>query len=326
MYSFLTFLNEASGTISGSGKDAERHRKKYLDPHVGSKVATHTLVRAHDHLESGAKVRIHKVVDVNGVTHAEVSTEGSKVKSLVPATKIKKPVETKNKGIEYEKSFYNRVKSRGLVPEDDTGPAGSTAGSDVSVLNKKKKTVHPGKVQSADKVFHGEVKEDVNAAMGQLTIKYDPKMGGWHIPDDARKSRPKYAKEIENAGILEHMNKHYRPDKHDIVYTESGRAQNVVMKHPNLGPADAYLQDHHAHFLQVGSGFGTYRVGAADKTGHGLPKLNGMGKWTIRDKQVNKNSRTVMFQPDGKKGLIKSHVNLDDDTHLEAFAKTLGHN
>jgi hypothetical protein len=325
VHSFLSFLIEERGTITAKGKDADRHRKQYLDPYVGSKAATHTLSKSHDHLESGARVRIHRVVNVDGTNHAEVSTEGSRVKSLVPVSKLQKPGETKNKGIEYEQSFYNRVKNRGLVPEGDTGPAGSTAGSDVAVLNKKNATVHPGKIQSAGKIFHGEVKEDVSAAMGQLTIKFDPKKGGWHIPDDARKNRPRYAKQIENAGILEHMNAHYRPDKHDIVYTPSGRAQNVVLKHPDLAPADAYLQDHHAHFVQIGSGFGTYRVGSRDKTGHGLPKLTGVGKWTIRDKQVNPNSRTVMFQPDGKRGLNQSNVNLDDDEHLELFAKTLGH-
>lgn len=325
VHSFKTFLAEARGTIAGKGKDAERHQKIYLDPHVGSKTATHTLVKSHDHLESGARVRIHRVVNIDGSNHAEVSTEGSRVKSLVPVTKLEKPGEFKNEGIQYEQNFYNRVKSKGLVPDNDTGPAGSTAGSDISVLNKKKKTVHPGKIQSAGNIFHGEVKEDVDAAMGQLTIKYDPARGGWHIPEDARSKRPRYAKAIESAGLLEHMNAHHRPDKHDIVYTASGRAQNVVMKHGDLSPAEAYLQDHHAHFVQVGSGYGTYSVGSTDKTGHGMPRLTGKGKWTIRDKQRNKNSRTIMFQPDGKKGLNPSTVNLDDDEHLDNFAKTLGH-
>ena len=79
-------------------------------------------------------------------------------------------------------------------------------------------------------------------------------------------------------------------------------------------------------YLNLNSGFGTYKVGDKDETEHGLPGLSGNGKWTIREKQAgNKSSRTVMFQPDGKKGLNKSHVNLDDDTHLSEFKKTLGH-
>ena len=192
-------------------------------------------------------------------------------------------------------------------------------------MNKKTNKVHKGKAQSGESVFRGEVKADVSAAMGQLTIRHDPAKGGWHIPEEARAKRPEYAKQIEQAGILEHMNKHHDPDK-GVVTTASGRAQNVVMKHPNMEPANAYLKDHHADFVHVGDGFGTYRVGKRDATGHGLPPLSGTGKWTVRQKQGgNPKSRTVMFQPDGKKGLQKSHVNLENDEHLESFKKTIGH-
>jgi len=48
--------------------------------------------------------------------------------------------------------------------------------------------------------------------------------------------------------------------------------------------------------------------------------------WRIREKQRgNKFARTVAFHPDGKKGLNKSTVDLDNDEHLFSFKKTIGH-
>lgn len=321
---FRLKLDEARGFIKSFGNEAERHKKKYLDPYVGSKEVTHEVGTSHDSLEAGSKVRIHSVYTGNDNKNYAVVSGEDKKQITIPVSKLHKPGEEQvNLGTKYESDFVERMRKHGLVPKNFTA-AGSTAGADVVVINKKKDTVHPGKVMGENSVFQGEVKQDVTAAMGQLTIRHS-KEKGWHIPEDARAKRPKYAAEIEKAGILEHMNKNL-PDPSQTETTASGRAKNIVLKHPNLSPADAYLQDHHAHFVQVGSGFGTYKVGDKDETEHGLPGLSGNGKWTIREKQAgNKSSRTVMFQPDGKKGLNKSHVNLDDDTHLSEFKKTLGH-
>lgn len=321
---FILNLLEARGFIKSFGSEAERHKKKYLEPYIGSETHTHEVGTAHPELPAGTKVKIHSVYTGNdNKTHAVVSSENNK-EITVPVSKLHKPGEEHvNLGTKYESDFVDRMRKHGLVPENFTA-AGSTAGADVLVVNKKKNTTHPGKVMGENSVFQGEVKQDVTAAMGQLTIRHS-KEKGWHIPDDARSKRPKYAAEIEKAGILEHMNREV-PEPSKSETTASGRAKNIVIEHPDLNPADAYLQDHHAHFVQVGSGFGTYKVGKKDETGHGLPGLQGKGKWTIREKQVgNKSARTVMFQPNGKKGLKKSHVNLDDDRDLTEFKKTLGH-
>jgi len=321
---FRQKLDEARGFISSYGNEAEKHKMKYLDPYVGSENPTHEVGTKHENLKIGSKVRLHSVYTGNDKKNYAVVSGEDKKQVTIPVSKLLKPGEEKvNLGTKYESDFVDRLRKHGLVPEKFQA-AGSTAGADVMVLNKKKNITHPGRVMSGDSVFQGEVKQDITAAMGQLTIRHN-KEKGWHIPDDARAKRPKYAAEIEKAGILEHMNKTI-PDPNTAETTASGRAKSIVLKHSDLSPADAYLQDHHVDFVQVGSGFGTYKVGDKDKTEHGLPGLRGNGKWTIREKQAgNKNSRTVMFQPDGKKGLIKSHVNLDDDKHLEDFKKTLGH-
>ena len=122
------------------------------------------------------------------------------------------------------------------------------------------------------------------------------------------------------------MNKTQDPDKHTIETTASGRAKSITFKHPDLSPAVSYLKDHHVDVLHVVSGYGTYKVNSKDVTDHGLPPIKGKGKFIIREKQAgNKSARTIAFHPDGVKGLEKSHVNLDNDDHLEHFAKTLGH-
>ena len=159
--------------------------------------------------------------------------------------------------------------------------------------------------------------------MGQLTIHHTPGKG-WHVGDKAREKRPLYAKQIEKSGILKHLNETI-PDPNKAETTASGRAKTMEIKHSNMDPANAYLQDHHVHVVQVG-GYGTYSVGKKDETGHGLPKISGNGVWRIREKQKgNKSARTIAFHPDGKKGLNKSHVDLDKDEDLFSFKKSLGH-
>ena len=335
MIDFLTFLTEEKrGTIKSTGQDAARQIGKYITPYLpgGSQhgKGTHTVAKDVAGLSAGDNVTIHGHIEQpkkNGDIehHVIVSKVGSRTKVTVPASKLHKPGDTvTNEGHKYESDFITRLKQHGVMPQEAQG-AGSTAGTDFLVENKKKKTQHKGRVKSADNLFSGETKADTTAAFGQLTISHTPERG-WHIGDKARANRPKYAAAIEKAGILEHMNAHHDPDKHTIETTSSGRAKSITMKHDSLEPAEAYLQDHHVDVLQVGRGYGTYSVGEKDPTSHGLPRISGKGKWTIREKQAgNKRARTVMFQPDGTKGLNKSHVNLDSDEHMSSFKKTLGH-
>ena len=74
--------------------------------------------------------------------------------------------------------------------------AGSTAGTDFAVENRKKGTFHHGTVDG--NLLNGETKDGVTAAMGQLTIHHTTEKG-WHVGDAARAKRPKYAKEIERS-------------------------------------------------------------------------------------------------------------------------------
>lgn len=321
------------GTIKSTGSEAVRHAKQYITPFLpgGEKhqEGTHTVAKDTDGLKANDQVTIHAhhQEDIKGkTTHfVTVSKAGSKEKVKILASKLHKPGETPvNKGLKYENDFIEHVKKHGIMPKEAKG-AGSTAGTDFVIENKKKHTMHSGVVNDESNIFHGETKEDVRAAFGQLTIHHTPEKG-WHISDKARAQRPGYAAEIEKAGIIEHMNKHYDPDKHVVPTTASGRAKSLTFKHPDLNPAEAYLKDHHVHVLQVGGGYGTYSVGDKDQTGHGFPRVSGRGKWTIREKQAgNKRARTVMFQPDGVKGLNKSHLNLENEEHMTAFKKTLGH-
>ena len=314
------------GVMTAGGRDSERHEKQYIDPHIGSQEYTHELAKPHKDVPAGSKLRILGKERIEGKLHVHTINDATREEHTIPISKIHKPGEApKNKGLDYETKTFERFQKAGITPLEAKS-AGSTGGTDVTIVNKKKKTNHKGRIKHAEDLISGEVKEGVTAAMGQLTIHHDTAKGGWHVGDKARALRPRYAAAIEKAGILEHMNKYYDPDKHKIETTASGRAKSVTIKHPNLDPATEYLHDHHVDILHVGSGYGTYKVGKKDVTGHGLPSIDGRGEFIVREKQAgNKKARTVMFKPDGVKGLTKSHVNLDDDEHLENFAKTLGH-
>lgn len=321
MQSFKSFLiTEGRGKMTASGVAGEDHLKKYVMPHLGSKEFTHSLATEHEDLPAGSQVKLKSVERINGKIHVNAEDETGN-HQLIPISKLHKPGEAPtNKGHDYESKFVERLKHHGIMPHHLLG-AGSTGGTDFAIENKKTQSMHPGTVSGS--LLNGETKDGVTAAMGQLTIHHT-KEKGWHIGDAARKKRPLYAKAIEKAGILDHMNAHYHdPDK--VETTASGRTKTIELKHPNLDPAHAYLQDHHVHVLQVG-GYGTYSVGKKDETGHGLPKISGQGSWRIREKQKgNKFARTVAFHPDGKKGLNKSTYDLDKDEDLFNFKKTLGH-
>jgi hypothetical protein len=321
MRSFKGYLIlEGRGKLTASGAAGEEHVKKYINPYIGSKEFTHTLATEHEDLPSGSHIQIKKVMHVNGKIHVDARDQTGN-QQIIPISKLFKPGEApKNKGHDYESKFVERLKHHNIMPSHLSG-AGSTAGTDFAVEDRKKGTFHPGTVNG--NLLNGETKDGVTAAMGQLTIHHT-KEKGWHVGDAARAKRPLYAKQIEKSGILDHLNKTI-PDPHKAETTASGRAKTLEIKHPNLDPANAYLQDHHVHVLQVG-GFGTYSVGKKDETGHGLPQISGNGVWRIREKQKgNKAARTIAFHPDGKKGLNKSHIDLDNDEHLFAFKKTLGH-
>jgi hypothetical protein len=280
------------------------------------------MTKGHGSIAVGSNVKVHKVETIDGKTNVHVEDEHGN-KERVLASKLHKPgVKTENRGHEFENKFIDHLKKHGLMDKDAQG-AGSTAGTDFHVINKRKKMKHPGKLLSNNATeLNGETKQDSTAAMGQITIKHS-KERGWHVPEDARAKRPEYAKHVDEH-IIPHMNKHYPNGPSDQRVTASGRAASDRIKHPDMKPAEGYLKDHHVDLLHVGGGKGTYSVGK-DKTGHGLPNIKGKGLWTVRDKAKTPNARTVMFQPDGRHGLEPSHVNLENEDHIKEFKKTLGH-
>jgi hypothetical protein len=303
------------GLIKGSGMDAARHEKAYITPHLGSKEFTHTLGKEHDGVPAGSKLRLHKAEYLDGKLHVHATDENTKEKHVIPVSKIQKPGEVKqNKGFDYEQKFVDRLKKHGLMEGE---AAGFTSGNDFNLVNKKNKTKHKGEVHH-ESALQGETKADKTAAFGQLTIAHDKKKGGWHIPDENRTSRPGYAKHIEAKGIIDFMNKHHKPTG---LVAGGAKAKNVTFAHENLEPANAYLKDHHVDLVQLGK-HGTYKVGKTDKTGHGLPGLSGQGEFLVRQKTSDPLKRTVQFKV---KKAEKSHVDLDNDEHLSAMAKTLGH-
>jgi len=312
-------LNEeqemARGFIKGTGAEAARHERQYITPHIGSKEYTHTLGKAHDDVPAGAKLRIKKTEVLDGKLHVHATDDQTRATHVIPVSKLHKPGEVKaNKGFAYEQQFVKRLKDRGLMHGE---AAGFTSGNDFNLVNKKTKTKHKGEVHD-EGALQGETKAGKTAAFGQLTIAHDPKKGGWHIPEEARAKRPGYADHIKAKGIIAHMNKHHKPTG---LVAGGPLAKNVMFEHNDLEPANAYLKDHHVDVVQVGK-HGTYKVGDKDKTGHGLPPLTGTGQWRVRQKTADPLKRTVQFMV---KKADKSHVDLDNDEHLEAMAKTLGH-
>ena len=311
------YLSEARGVIAATGFDTERHEKQYVTPFLGSKEYTHTLASKHENVPAGAKLMLHKTERRDGKLYIHVTNDVTREKSVIPANKITKPgEEKKNKGFDYERQFVERLKKHGLMLGE---AAGASAGNDFDLHDKRTGKIHKGRVHSQKAVdkkkLLGETKIGKTAAFGQLTIAHDKSKGGWHIPEKNRQNRPTYAQHVVEKGILEHMNKYHKPTP------EVKRAKDALFEHDNLDPVNGYLKDHHVDVLQVGK-HGTYKVGRKDATGHGLPGIKGKGQFRVYQKTGDPFKRMIQFKV---KHLDKSHVDLDNDDHLSAMAKTLGH-
>jgi hypothetical protein len=216
------YLIEGRGTLTASGSAGEDHKKRYLDPHVGTDKFSHVLAKEHDDLPAGSSIKIHKVENIKGKNHVHAEDENGN-HHVIPVSKLHKPGdEPTNKGHAYESAFVDRLKKHGVMPHHLSG-AGSTAGTDFAVENKKKGVFHAGLVSGH--LLNGETKNGVTAAMGQITIHHTPEKG-WHIKDELRAKRPKYAEHVEKSGILDYMNKnHSDPSKSET--TASGRAKGI---------------------------------------------------------------------------------------------------
>jgi len=321
MKTFVQYIEEqVRPPIKASGIESERHEKQYVTPYIGSDTPTHRMAKDHGAIKSGSEVKLHKAERHDGVLHLHVSDSAGS-KEVVPASKIEKPgAKPSNKGFDYEAHVIDKIKSHGLMDKSATG-AGFTSGNDFHLIDKRKQTKHKGEVHTSESALQGEAKSGKTAAFGQLTIAHSHEKG-WHIPDHSRENRPEYAKHIDKIkvdgkSLFDHMNEKHHPGG----LTPGGqKAKNIVVHHPDMEPAKAYLADHHVDVVQVGK-HGLYHTGK-DKTGHGLPELKGEGQFRIRQKTADPNKRTVQFMA---KKLDKSHVSLDNDDHVASLAKTLGH-
>jgi hypothetical protein len=320
MKRFKSFILDEA-TLSAAGIEVDRHTKKYITPYIGKK-DTHTIKGSHEGIDSSRPITIHGHEEINGKRHAIVSQGGGR-SIKVPFSKINKPSDIKvtNRGFERESALVDHLKRHGLMSQDAAG-AGSTAGTDFTLENRRKGTIHPG--QESDTI-KGEVKADKTAAFGQITIHHTPELG-WHIKDSNRAKRPRYAKHVDEH-IISHLNKHHPNGMGSMETTASGKTKNITVNTPDLTPAEDYLKDHEADVVHVGS-HGTYSVGEKDKTGIGLPRFKGKdGLFTVRQKRFSKNpSLTVQFQPRSTKSLEKSHLHLENDDHIAHFKNALGHN
>lgn len=317
MISFKEFFNATNKPISASGKYAEYHKRKYLDPYIGANCPTHIMHTSHGDLSEGTLVQLIIIEDIGGKYHAKILSEAGKT-DTIPVSKLRKPgPKAKNKGFDFERHFNKHLKSNGLMSKN-AKLVGYTHDTDFHIIDKRHPTNESG---TRFNKLNGELKNDHKAAMGQLTIHHS-KEKGWHVSDEAKARRPNYAKHVEKH-IIPYMNEHH-PDPKKQRKTESGRAESITVPHKNMEPAHAYLKDHHVDILHVGHGKGTYAVGK-DKSGHGLPNISGKGLWTIRDKSNVPNARMVQFQPHGAHGLKPSHVNLEVQHHMNEFKKTMGH-
>ena len=329
---FKTFLlrEESRPSIKATGHSAERHKAAYIDPFVGSEEHSHKLSGKVDDLEKGHSVRITHAHVEDGKTHVRFQAHGKGDKEYsAPASKLQKPGKAPpNQGHSYEENLVAKLHKHGIARPET---AGSTAGSDMTLIRMHKILANKKKQK-----ITGEIKQEANkAAFGQITLRHTEKHG-WHIPEKNRQNRPTFAKHAEemldskhpehsHMTVRQYMNKHHHPDNPEKPKPDAARAKTFTVDHHNMHPAEAYLQDHHVDVLQIGGGHGLYKAGKHDPTGHGLPRLKGPGRFTIRQKTDNPSSRTIQFSPRTKTELPKSHVNLDHDEHIAKFAHSMGH-
>jgi hypothetical protein len=331
---FKEFLQEA--TIRASGSAANDHAKKYITPYLpkGEKHTTgsHTLAKAvHGHSAGTAVTLISHTVE--GDKHY-VTVSAGKDKFKVLANKLNKPVTKANRGFEQEAKLADHLRKHGLMEGE---AAGFTAGNDFHLIDKrghKKKKIrgsegfHAEKHKlSEEKGIQGEHKSDIRTtAFGQITISRHPKTQKWYISDEARAKRPEYAAAVEKAtvtvggktkSLLQHLND-----------TEPPGTSNKTGFHSDettLHPAHAYMRDHHVDIVHIDS-HGTYRAGMSetrDRHKLGLPVMQGVGRFRVRQKQTyNNNSRTAQFSI---KKLEKSDINIGTDEGAIEMKKRLGH-
>jgi len=315
-------LQEATTALTASGYKAERHTKKYILPFIGQK-NTHILKRDVSGLKAGSSVTIHSTKVIDGVHHAVISSNDGK-KIQIPHSALEKPKSVlKNvgeAGFKKETELGNKLKAHGLMDAETPTAGSSTKYHDFHLISKRKNKKFTGIEKQQ---IGGESKISLKAKMGAISFHHTPEKG-WHIKDEIRKKKPKFAAAIENATVngkplLQHMNKHWGdPSKTD-------KLPNITTDGTDLHPLHAYASDAGVDVLHVHS-HGTFRVGSSekrDRTGLNLPKPEGSGRFTIGPERAG-GAVHGAFRPLAK-GFEKSSVDLMNDEHLKNIKKLLGH-
>jgi hypothetical protein len=335
---FKSFITESK--IKSFGLSADRHTKQYITPYLPGNPkhaeGTHEISAKSpgSGLDAGDKVTIHghhTTENERGVRKhfAVVSKLGSKDKVTIPTSSLNKPVKKVNRGFEQETQLVSHLSKHGLM----TGSgAGFTAGNDFHLLDKRNPAKHTkihGSEGTSLNDIQGEHKSDIRTtAFGQLTLTRHPETNRWHISDKARAKRPEYAKHIENAtvthsdgskkSLLDHLND---TESEPGVGNKSGFNSDKT----TTSPAHAYMRDHHVDVVHIDS-HGTYRAGLSaesDRQKLGLPALQGEGRFRVRQKSDNPNTRNVQFSITK---LDKSPVHIGTDDGATHIKKVLGHN
>lgn len=223
-----------------------------------------------------------------------------------------------NKGLDYEKKLITHLHKHGLMSKREKGAGASPVGHDFHLLNKTKGIAHPGKAYER---ATGESKVSTHAAFGQMSVHYDHDAGKWGIHPKIRALKPEFASAVDHATVggkplMDHVNQTMgRPSK---IAKPKG---DIYSDKTDLSPVHAYLKDHHVDVLHVGT-HGTFRAGDRDATGVGFPKAKGEGSFRLRQKGSNPAIKTIQFNVNK---LEKSHINLENDEHLQHIKQVLGH-
>lgn len=335
MLSFSTFISEAK--LSSSGKRAQYHTDKYITPFLegkpGHKPYSHEIDSDVGPFKAGDKVTMHSHRMIGDVHHVVVSKKGSTKKIAIPTNKIKKQSTRRNLGLKQEGDLVKHLNSHGLM---SGGGAGSTAGNDFSLIDKRGKTERrisgSEGVTTSESAVTGEHKSNLSAAFGQITLTRHPTTGHWHISDKARAKRPEYARTVENSHVtvegkkvklLDYLNRSQPPSYRKPSHRAT--AEEIFSDDHDLAPAHAYMSDHHVDVVHLDS-HGTYRAGQSENVDRhrlGLPKMDGIGRFRIRQKdRANDNARTVQFMI---RRLTKSHTHIGTDEGANSIKKVLGH-
>lgn len=318
---FLEFLKEA--TIKAKGDDSHRQVEKYITPFLPKgklhKKNSHVLAKDVENIPKGSKITIksHKIKD--GIHHVAIEHPKLKKTISIPVSHLVKPEVDDNKGTTYERELIKRLKKKGIMDKKASG-AGNTAGNDFHLLDARG-IKHKGK---AVENHTGETKQSLQAAFGQITIHHT-KEKGWHVSDEARSKRPKFAKALENSTVtingkkkkfLDHLNTHVGAP------TEKNISTNVYSDRTDLQPIHDYLHDHDVGILHIGT-HGTYRAGKyqhKDLSGVNFPEAKGEGLFRARFRK----KRPGMFIEFKPKTMEKSHLDLANDKHIEHISRKLG--